>query len=103
VRAAPAQFKEAGRHALAGFTRLPAEAQDARRLVEGLQRPGARCAGEARRREQHQHPGRAARLAEARALARSANADRSPQVGLGAAPTAAQGLDKATSSVRPRP
>ena len=87
--APPAQFKEDARWT----TAAPAEAQDRGRWWKSFSDPALDAlverAGEANTNVREA----AARLAQARALVRAANADRLPQIGLGAGVSRAAGAD----------
>lgn len=92
----PAQFKEAGRWT----TAAPAEAQDRGRWWQSFRDPALDALVErAAERNTAIHEA-AARVAQARALVRAANADRLPQVGVGAAASRQAGADSA-SGMRP--
>ncbi|RIX85135.1 efflux transporter outer membrane subunit [Acidovorax cavernicola] len=105
-----AQFKEQpqqqqqqpGATAPAGFTRAaPAEAQPRGEWWLAFNDPVLNTLIERAAVDNANIQAAAARLAEARALARSAQADRLPQIGLGAGANRGAGLDKATASTRP--
>ena len=100
--AADAPAAVQGRRRAAGrVDRAAGRSAGARRVVAGLRRPGARRAGRARRRATTPASRRRRRGWRRRApLARSADADRAPQIGLGAgasragaAPDTATGAD----------
>ncbi len=99
---AAAEFKEQGATPPAGWTRaVPAEAQARGEWWRVFGDPVLdELVGKADVDNQSIQAA-AARLAEARALARSANAERLPQVGLGAGANRGAGLDKPQGSVRP--
>ncbi|GER11149.1 efflux transporter outer membrane subunit [Variovorax boronicumulans] len=98
-----AQFKEQpGATAPAGFTRAtPAEAQPRGEWWLAFNDPVLNTLIQRAEVDNTNIQAAAARLAEARALARSAQADRLPQIGLGAGANRGAGLDKATASTRP--
>ncbi|RUR69873.1 efflux transporter outer membrane subunit [Variovorax guangxiensis] len=104
-----AQFKEQGKEQQqqgatppAGFTRaVPAEAQPRGAWWLAFNDPVLNSLVEKADVNNGNIQAAAARLAEARALARSANADRLPQIGLSAGANRGAGLDKATASTRP--
>lgn len=102
-----AQFKEQGKDAQgatppAGFTRAaPSEAQARGAWWLAFNDPALNVLVEKADVNNNNIQAAAARLAEACALARSANADRLPQIGLGAGANRGAGLDKATASTRP--
>ncbi|ATA54527.1 RND transporter [Variovorax boronicumulans] len=98
-----AQFKEQpGATAPAGFTRAtPAEAQPRGEWWRAFNDPVLNTLIQRAEVDNTNIQAAAARLAEARALARSAQADRLPQIGLGAGANRGAGLDKATASTRP--
>jgi len=96
-----AQFKEQGPTPPAGFTRaVPSEAQSRGAWWLVFNDPVLNALVEKADVNNGNIQAAAARLAEARALARSANADRLPQIGLGAGANRGAGLDKATASTR---
>ena len=98
--AAPA-FKEQGAPPQAGWTQaLPAEAQARGQWWLAFADPALNALVDKATLDNQSIQAAAARLAEARALARSANAERLPQLGLGAGATRGAGLDKA-SGTRP--
>jgi len=93
--AAPA-FKEQGAAPQAGWTQaLPAEAQARGQWWLAFADPALNALVDKATLDNQSIQAAAARLAEARALARSANAERLPQLGLGAGATRGAGLDKA--------
>ncbi|RQO47605.1 RND transporter [Variovorax sp. KBW07] len=97
-----AQFKEQGATPPAGFTRaVPSEAQARGAWWLAFNDPVLNALVEKADVNNNNIQAAAARLAEARALARSANADRLPQIGLNAGANRGAGLDKATASTRP--
>jgi multidrug efflux system outer membrane protein len=97
-----AQFKEQGAAPPAGWTRaVPSEAQARGAWWLAFNDPVLNALVEKADVNNNNIQAAAARLAEARALARSANADRMPQIGLGAGANRGAGLDKATASTRP--
>ncbi|PIF73768.1 multidrug efflux system outer membrane protein [Variovorax sp. 54] len=102
-----AQFKEQpqqqpGATAPAGFTRAtPAEAQPRGEWWLAFNDPVLNTLVGRAAVDNANIQAAAARLAEARALARSAQADRLPQIGLGAGANRGAGLDSATASTRP--
>ena len=98
--AAPA-FKEQGAAPQAGWTQaLPAEAQARGQWWLAFADPALDALVDKATLDNQSIQAAAARLAEARALARSANAERMPQLGLGAGATRGAGLYKA-SGTRP--
>jgi multidrug efflux system outer membrane protein len=100
VPAAPA-FKEQGAAPQAGWTQaLPAEAQARGQWWLAFADPALDALVDKATLDNQGIQAAAARLAEARALARSANAERLPQIGVGAGATRGAGLDKA-SGTRP--
>ncbi len=97
-----AQFKEQGPTPPAGFTRaVPSEAQARGAWWLAFNDPTLNALVEQAAVSNTNIQAAAARLAEARALARSANADRLPQIGLSAGANRGAGLDKATASTTP--
>ncbi|KIQ37472.1 RND transporter [Variovorax paradoxus] len=97
-----AQFKEQGAAPPAGFTKaLPSEALARGAWWLAFNDPVLNALVEKADVDNNNIQAAAARLAEARALARSANADRLPQIGLGAGANRGAGLDKATASTSP--
>ncbi|BEP61445.1 efflux transporter outer membrane subunit [Variovorax sp. V213] len=97
-----AQFKEQGAAPPAGWTRaVPSEAQTRGAWWLAFNDPVLNALVEKADVNNNNIQAAAARLAEARALARSANADRMPQIGLSGGANRGAGLDKATASTRP--
>jgi len=97
--AAPAQFKEQAAAQPEGAWKrsTPAEAQPRGEWWRAFKDPVLDALVASADAHNTSIQGAAARLAEARALARSADADRSPQVGLGAGASRSAGLDRTLS------
>ncbi|WP_418514958.1 efflux transporter outer membrane subunit [Delftia sp. PS-11] len=94
-------FKEQGTAPAAGWTRaLPAEAQERGSWWRAFADPALDALIEKASVDNQGIAAAAARLAEARALARNASAGRMPQLGVGAGASRGAGLDKA-SGTRP--
>lgn len=97
-----AQFKEQGAAPPAGWTRaVPSEAQTRGAWWLAFNDPVLNALVEKADVNNNNIQAAAARLAEARALARSANADRMPQIGLSGGANRGAGFDKSTASTRP--
>lgn len=92
--AAPAQFKEAGRWT----TAVPAEAQDRGRWWQAFGDPVLDTLVEQAAQRNTAIQEAAARVAQARALVRSANAERLPQVGAGGSVGRAAGANTASGA-----
>jgi multidrug efflux system outer membrane protein len=99
---AAAQFKEQGATPPAGWTRaVPSEGAARGAWWQAFNDPVLNELIAKAEVSNNNIQGAAARLAEARAIARSVNADRLPQVGLSAGANRGAGLDKATASTSP--